>query len=166
MKRSKTINLRKLDSLKANKELQPLYEEARKYKSADEFVNRKRSTDKFWHRTDQKVKNNIIWIWKDLWVSIPKEVGLHIEENINFMAESIKNNLRELSNLNTFSRWTYSNSIYLLKRDIKLYKKYLDWKIPQTDKWILSDFEAITADELDRWREVRLRKIREEANRK
>jgi hypothetical protein len=156
----------KLDSLKASKELQPLYEEARKYKSADEFVNRKRSTDKFWHRTDQKVKNNIIWIWKDLWVSIPKEVGLHIEENINFMAESIKNNLRELSNLNTFSRWTYSNSIYLLKRDIKLYKKYLDWKIPQTDKWILSDFEAITADELDRWREVRLRKIREEANRK
>jgi len=31
----------KLDSLKANKELQPLYNEARKYKSADEFIENK-----------------------------------------------------------------------------------------------------------------------------
>ena len=59
----------KLDSLKANKELQPLYDEAKKYKSADEFIQSKWKP--LYHGTTSKFdefKSEYIWKATDPWI--------------------------------------------------------------------------------------------------
>jgi predicted GNAT family acetyltransferase len=48
----------KLDSLKANKELQPLYNEAKKYKSADEFIDWERKRNSF-NLEDSEIQKSI-----------------------------------------------------------------------------------------------------------
>ncbi len=132
----------KLDSLKANKELQPLYEEARKYKSADEFARSLKYKD------DMKAKILMDWFnekyksrtFEDMaqWIEYTKDQKDYL---LSIVEPNMKLSLEDAKSLINNDKWILS----------KINKKMWINLSRSKEKWEI--FEA------------QLRKIREEANR-
>ena len=184
--------LDKLDSLKASKELQPLYEEAKKYKSADEFIDGLKK--KYSTRIDDLTKKQKLYNPDDpVWYNIAKEeyfkANWITKSDINIIENSKVANIKWMEDTyiqykkrgqddfadqqrKNIERAKISNSIFnkydkvLEKRD-NYYKKNEKNIMMNANKWMNNEdanFVMMIKNKLPNISQ--LRRIREEANRK
>ena len=149
----------KSDSMKSpNKELQPLYEEAKKYKSADEFVNSK--SNSYFAKKDKSTLKPLLY--KD-W-SIPTRSPLQKEWEY-WILYRIAPEWSEIRNGEYLTTNMWSAKQYL-KNKKEQWKSAVIMEVrkPLNELYIDNQIDVIW---YDWWKtESHLRKIREEANRK
>jgi len=117
----------KLDSLKANKELQPLYNEARKYKSADEMINWLEKDGKIlYHGTNAKFDEfDINKKWSTQWFD---ESGIFFTDDIDRAKTYNADYIDKATYSMTIEEKAINNSLNVLKSSIDT-----DWFITMSD---------------------------------
>lgn len=178
----------KKEAIPKAKELQPLYQEAKKFKSADDFIN---SNKKLFHTTSdsnaQKINSEWFLEWKGKWIWDRLVDGTFFVDNemplptitkyskepskiVKWFVDK-KANVKEFKTMDDFENFLLKDEKYLILDDADLSSKrakeifienWIDVIIKPYWKWT----EYIVVNPKVLKTESQLRKIREEANTK